>query len=112
MQGNIYRSNYEKLYQLIPDLNDIGAVNLQERYMRLSAPRYPDLHVDLQEKNPQLIRLVLSHNFEDKGEVVKDSEIHIRVLRENARRRHVSRRSSHGIPPVHSCRSELLHCSA
>ena len=35
-----------------------------------------------------------------------------RVLRENARRRHVSRRSSHGIPPVHSCRSELSHCSA
>ncbi len=35
-----------------------------------------------------------------------------RALRENARRRHVSRRSSHGIPPVHSCRSELSHCSA
>ena len=35
-----------------------------------------------------------------------------RILRENARRRHVSRRSSHGIPPVHSCRSELSHCSA
>ncbi len=35
-----------------------------------------------------------------------------RVLRENGRRLRVSRCSSHGIPPVHSCRSELSHCSA
>ncbi len=35
-----------------------------------------------------------------------------RVLRENARRRHVSRGSSHGIPPIHRFSSELSHCSA
>ena len=35
-----------------------------------------------------------------------------RVLRENARRRQFLRRSSHGIPPHHSCHSEPSHCSA
>ena len=35
-----------------------------------------------------------------------------RGSRETARSRHASRCSSHGITPLHSCRSELSHCSA
>ena len=35
-----------------------------------------------------------------------------RLPRKNTRRRRVSRRSSHGIPPVHRLSSELAQCSA
>ncbi len=67
--------------------------------------------------NPDLLPLAMANGHWEMYRTIDEGEFKgivtfTRMLRENARRRHVSRCSSHGIPPVHSCRSEPSHCSA
>ena len=64
---------YTKLLQVIPNLRNIGS------YAKLSAPGFMDLHVDILNKNGNVWRIALAHNYRSGGDVIPDPDMEVTV---------------------------------
>ena len=64
---------YTRLLQLIPNLRNIGT------YAKLSAPGFMDLHVDILNKNGNVWRIALAHNYKGGGDVIPDPDVEVTV---------------------------------
>jgi uncharacterized protein YqiB (DUF1249 family) len=64
---------YTRLLQVIPNLRIIG------RYAKLSAPGFMDLHVDILNKNGNVWRITLAHNYKAGGDVIPDPDMEVTV---------------------------------
>ena len=60
---------YTRLLQVIPNLRNIGS------YAKLSAPGFMDLHVDILNKNGNVWRISLAHNYKAGGDVIPDPDM-------------------------------------
>jgi len=67
------RQIYTRLLQLIPNLRNIGT------YAKLSASGFMDLHVDILNKNGNVWRIALAHNYKASGDVVPDPDMEVTV---------------------------------
>jgi len=64
---------YTRLLQVIPNLRNIG------NYAKLSAPGFMDLHVDILNKNGNVWRIALAHNYKASGDVIPDPDMEVIV---------------------------------
>ena len=64
---------YTKLLQVIPNLRNIGS------YAKLSASGFMDLHVDILNKNGNVWRIALTHNYKAGGDVIPDPDMEVLV---------------------------------
>jgi uncharacterized protein YqiB (DUF1249 family) len=64
---------YTRLLQVIPNLRNIGA------YAKLSATGFMDLHVDILNKNGNVWRVSLAHNYKAGGDVIPDPDMEVTV---------------------------------
>ena len=64
---------YVRLLQVIPNLRIIGS------YAKLSAPGFMDLHVDILNKNGNVWRISLAHNYKGGGNVIPDPDMEVTV---------------------------------
>lgn len=64
---------YARLLHVIPNLRNIGS------YAKLSAPGFMDLHVDILNKNGNLWRIALAHNYKAGGDVIPDPDMEVTV---------------------------------
>jgi hypothetical protein len=64
---------YTRLLHVIPNLRNIGS------YVRLSAPGFMDLHVDILNKNGNVWRIALAHNYKSGGDVIPDLDMEVTV---------------------------------
>jgi uncharacterized protein YqiB (DUF1249 family) len=67
------REIYTRLLQVIPNLRNIG------RYAKLTAPGFMDLHVDVLNKNGNVWRIALAHNYKAGGDVIPDPDMEVTV---------------------------------
>ena len=64
---------YNRLLHAIPNLRNIGS------YAKLSASGFMDLHIDILNKNENVWRIALAHNYRAGGDVIPDPDIEITV---------------------------------
>ena len=64
---------YTRLLQVIPNLRNIGS------YAKLSASGFMDLHVDILNKNGNVWRISLAHNYKSGGDVIPDPDMEVTV---------------------------------
>ena len=64
---------YAKLIHVIPNLRNIGS------YAKLSASGFMDLHVDILNKNGNVWRIALAHNYRAGGDVIPDPDMEVTV---------------------------------
>ena len=64
---------YTRLLRVIPNLRNIGT------YAKLSAPGFMDLHVDILNKNGNVWRIALAHNYKTGGDVIPDPDMEVTV---------------------------------
>jgi uncharacterized protein YqiB (DUF1249 family) len=64
---------YTRLLQVIPNLRIIGS------YAKLSAPGFMDLDVDILNKNENVWRTALAHNYKSGGDVIPDPDMEVTV---------------------------------
>jgi uncharacterized protein YqiB (DUF1249 family) len=64
---------YARLLQVIPNLRNIGS------YAKLSASGFMDLHVDILNKNGDVWRIALAHNYKSSGDVIPDPDMEVTV---------------------------------
>jgi uncharacterized protein YqiB (DUF1249 family) len=70
---DIAQEIYTKLLHVIPSLRNIGA------YAKLSASGFMDLHVDILNKNGNVWRISLAHNYKAGGDVIPDPDMEVTV---------------------------------
>ena len=64
---------YARLLHVIPNLRNIGS------YAKLSASGFMDLHVDILNKNGNVWRIALAHNYKAGGDVIPDPDMEVTV---------------------------------
>jgi len=64
---------YTRLLQVIPNIRIIGS------YAKLSASGFMDLHVDILNKNGNVWRISLAHNYKADGDVIPDPDMEVTV---------------------------------
>ena len=64
---------YARLLHVIPNVRNIGT------YAKLSAPGFMDLHVDILNKNGNVWRIALAHNYKSGGDVIPDPDMEVTV---------------------------------
>ena len=64
---------YTRLLRVIPNLRNIGT------YAKLSASGFMDLHVDILNKNGNVWRISLAHNYKAGGDVIPDPDMEVTV---------------------------------
>ncbi len=64
---------YTRLLRVIPNLRNI------ERYAKLAAPGFMDLHVDILNKTGNVWRIALAHNYKSGGDVIPDPDMEVSV---------------------------------
>jgi len=64
---------YARLLHVIPNLRNIGT------YAKLSASGFMDLHVDIINKNGNVWRISLAHNYKAGGNVIPDPDMEVTV---------------------------------
>jgi len=64
---------YARLSHVIPNLRNIGT------YAKLSAAGFMDLHVDILNKNGNVWRISLAHNYKAGGDVIPDPDMEVTV---------------------------------
>jgi uncharacterized protein YqiB (DUF1249 family) len=64
---------YTRLLHVIPNLRNIGS------YAKLSARGFMDLHVDILNKDGNVCRIALAHNYKSGGDVVPDPDMEVTV---------------------------------
>ena len=64
---------YTRLLQVVPNLRNIGT------YAKLSASGFMDLHVDILNKNGDVWRIALAHNYKSGGDVIPDPDMEVTV---------------------------------
>jgi hypothetical protein len=62
---------YTRLLHVIPNLRIIGS------YAKLSASGFMDLHVDILNKNGEVWRIALAHNYKSGGDVIPDPDMEV-----------------------------------
>jgi len=75
---DIYQKNYRKLLQLIPTLHQIKS------YVKLTAPGYMPLNIDIMSTHHKKIVIALSHYYKHpSGDMIADPDMTIAVFVEN-----------------------------
>jgi hypothetical protein len=64
---------YAGLLHVIPNIRNIGT------YAKLSAPGFTDLHVDILNKNSDVWRIALSHNYKSGDDIIPDPDMEVTV---------------------------------
>jgi uncharacterized protein YqiB (DUF1249 family) len=64
---------YDRLLHVIPNLRNIGS------YAKLSAPGFMDLHIDILNKNGNVWRIALAHNYKSGGDIIPDPDMEVTV---------------------------------
>ena len=64
---------YARLLHVIPNLRNIGT------YAKVSAPGFMDLHVDILNKNGNVWKIALAHNYKAGGDVIPDPDMEVTV---------------------------------
>ena len=64
---------YARLLHVIPNLRNIGT------YAKVSAPGFMDLHVDILNKNGNVWKIALAHNYKAGGDVIPDPDMEVMV---------------------------------
>ena len=70
---DVTKQIYTRLLHVIPNLRNIGT------YAKLSAPGFMDLHVDILNKNSNVWRISLAHNYKAGGDVIADPDMEVIV---------------------------------
>jgi uncharacterized protein YqiB (DUF1249 family) len=64
---------YARLLRVVPNLRNVGT------YAKLSASGFMDLHVDILNKNGDVWRIALAHNYKSGGDVIPDPDMEVTV---------------------------------
>ncbi len=71
----VYRRNYLKLLRLVPDLDQLRTGS----FLRLEAPGFMPLTVDVLHRQGHRLLLALAHHFEAQGDLVPDPDMELRA---------------------------------
>lgn len=75
MSKNIHETIYDRLQRLFP-----GLENYQGDYLKLSAPGYMDLHIDILRRERSRTVISLAHNGRQNGDVMADPDMEVAIV--------------------------------
>ena len=67
------REIYAKLIQVILDIDNIDS------HLKLTAPGFMDLYVDVLSKDGPLIRIAMAHNYNSGSDIIPDPDMEITI---------------------------------
>ena len=75
MAKTIYETIYDRLQAILPEVE-----NPQGDYLKLSAPGYMDLHVDILRRESGRTVISLAHNGRQNGDVMADPDMEVAIV--------------------------------